>query len=74
MSRVLYVALKEPEVIARCGAEHVGISTLETLPCGGMRLVCKSTDGAALMGRKLKTHLMKGEPVREARRPRSSLW
>lgn len=74
MSRVLFVALDEKQVTARCEAENVGISALESLPKGGVRLVCMSSDGAALMLRKLKSHMIGGEAVRHLHRPRKPLW
>jgi hypothetical protein len=70
MSRVLLIALDEREVVARCLAENVGISALERLSSGGVRLVCMSSEGAAAMTRTFKSHLMDGEVTRERfRRP-----
>jgi len=74
MSRVLLVALEEGEVVAKCLAAKVGISALERLPGGGVRLVCMSTDGAAQMSRKLKRILIDGEVERQRHRPASPLW
>ena len=74
MSRVLLVNLAEGEVVAHCLAQKVGISAIERLPAGGVRLVCMSGDGAAIMTRKLKSHLIKTPVVRTAHRPRSPLW
>jgi hypothetical protein len=74
MSRVLLVSLDEGAVIAKCLAEKVGISAIERLPQGGVRLVCMSSDGAAVMTRKLKSHLIAGTVVRERHRPASPLW
>jgi hypothetical protein len=74
MSRVLLVALEEGEVVAKCLAAKVGISALERLPGGGVRLVCMSTDGAAQMSRKLKRNLIDGEVVWQRHRPASPLW
>ena len=74
MSRVLFVSLDEGKVVARCLAEKVGISTIERLPGGGVRLVCKSSDGAALMARKLKSHLIGDNVPREKFRPACPLW
>lgn len=74
MSRALNVGLDENTVKARCGAEHVGISAMEALPGGGVRLVCMSMDGAETMRRKFKAHLIKGEVSRERHRPRTPLW
>jgi len=53
--------LDEGTVVARCLAENVGISAIERLPAGGVRLVCMSQDGAELMRRKFKSKLIGGE-------------
>jgi hypothetical protein len=74
MSRVLFLKLSETQVTSRCIAEDVGISALERLPKGGVRLVCMSSDGAAIMAHKLKSYLIGGEAVRELHRPRKTLW
>ena len=74
MSRVLLVGLDEGRVVAGCAAENVGISTIERLPSGGVRLVCNSMDGAARMARKFKPHLIDGVVTRERHRPTTPLW
>lgn len=74
MSRVLLVDLDAAEVTKRCASDEVGISTLEPLTSGGVRLVCNSSYGAALMTRKLKGHLIEGEVTRERHRPAKPLW
>jgi len=74
MSRVLLVALSPQQVEDRCRAENVGISALEQLATGGVRLVCMSRDGAARMTLALKRHLIEGEVTRERHRPRTPLW
>jgi hypothetical protein len=74
MSRALFVSLDEGQVVARCSAEKVGISAIERLPGGGVRFVCMSSDGAALMARKLKPHLIADTVTREKHRPASPLW
>jgi hypothetical protein len=74
MSRVLLVNLDEGQVVARCLAQKVGISALEHLATGGVRLVCMSSDGAARMTRNLKGHLIQGVVTRERHRPRTPLW
>lgn len=68
MSRVLLVALDERQVTAKCLAEKVGISALEGLPGGGVRLVCMSADGAAHMQLKFQSHLINGTVTRERHR------
>lgn len=74
MSRALFVSLTEDAVVAKCLSEDVGISTIERLPAGGVRLVCMSIEGAAHMTRKFKTHLMKDTATRERHRPVRPLW
>lgn len=74
MSRVLFVALDESKVVASCVAAKVAISAIERLPSGGVRLVCMSGDGAAVMSRKLKPHLIAGNVEREPHRPVRPLW
>ena len=49
MSRVLFVALDEGQVVAKCLNAKVGVSAIEHLPGGGVRLVCRSSDGTARM-------------------------
>ena len=74
MSREMFIKLDEGEVMKRCLAENVGVSAIERLPNGGVRLVCMSTDGAATMFRKLKTHLIAGAVDRQKHRPNRLLW
>jgi hypothetical protein len=74
MSRTVYLAMDEGAVVARCLADKVGISAIEKLPNGGIRLVCMSGDGAARIRQKLKKQLIEGEVVRERHRPRRPLW
>ena len=73
MSRVMFVSLDEGDVVARCLASKVGISAIEHLPAGGVRLVCMSGDGAELMRKKLKQHLMTGPIPRHPLRPGPSV-
>ncbi|HET9811975.1 MAG TPA: hypothetical protein VFP53_09845 [Sphingomicrobium sp.] len=74
MSRALFVSLREGDVVARCLAAKVGISSIEDLPLGGVRFVCMSGDGAATMRKKLKSHLLPDDVVRQSHRPSSSIW
>ena len=74
MSRMLLVALDEGQVVASCRTENVAISTIERLQSGGVRLVCKSMDGAACMARKFEGYLIDGVVTRERRRPTTPLW
>ena len=74
MSRALLINLDEGQVVAECLKEKVRISAIERLASGGVRLVCNSSEGAGTMMRKLKSHLINGEVVRERHRPITPLW
>ena len=74
MSRELFVTLDEGAVVNHCLKEKVGISAIERLPAGGVRLVCMSVDGAATMFRKLKPYLIQGAVTRQQHRPNRLLW
>ncbi|WP_028970501.1 hypothetical protein [Sphingomonas sp. URHD0057] len=75
MSRTLYLSLDEGKVVARCLKEKVGVSAIERLPRGGVRLVCMSSDGAERIRRALKSHLLDEDGVaRERHRPSTPLW
>jgi len=74
MSRVVHLSLDEGVVVIRCLSEKVGISAIESLPEGGVRLVCNSADGAALIRRKLKKYLIGDDVQREPHRPATGMW
>lgn len=74
MDRSLFLAMPEDEVAAKCLTAKVGISVIESLPQGGVRLVCTSMVGADAMRRKLKSRLLKGDVARTALRPAGPLW
>jgi len=70
----MYVSLPEEDALAKCRAQDVGVSVVERLPAGGVRLVCMSSDGAAVMREKFKRHLITGEVTRARTRPQTPLW
>ena len=70
----MYVKMDEGAVSAACAKQDVGISAMEKLPDGGVRLVCMSSDGAETMRTKFKRHLINGEVTRERVRPSRPLW
>jgi hypothetical protein len=75
MSRSLYLRIDEGRAVAECLKRQVGISAIERLPAGGVRLVCMSSDGAERMRKALKSDLLDGEVVaRERHRPSTPLW
>jgi len=74
MSRALNRSMTEAEVIQHCTDKNIGISALEKLPDGGVRLVCMSSSGAAQIRSKLKARVMADDVRRERFRPISPLW
>jgi hypothetical protein len=74
MSRAVLLSMTEAQVLAKCEAANVGVSAIEKLHSGGVRLVCSSTAGAELIRKTLKAHLMTGEVTRERHRPSHSTW
>jgi len=75
MSRAVYLDLEEGNVIAQCLKQRVGVSAIERLPSGGVRLVCKSAEDAERIRAVLTAHLLDEDGVaRERHRPRTPLW
>ncbi len=74
MSRALYLAMSEGDALARCKTDGVGVSCIEALPTGGVRLVCMSVDDAIRLRHRLKSKLIKGDIVRARHRPRAPIW
>lgn len=74
MSRIVHLSLEEGVVLIRCTSERVGVSAIERLPGGGVRLVCMSGEGANLIRRKLKRYVIDGEVTRELLRPVTGTW
>ena len=74
MSRAILLSMDEREAIAHCLKANVGVSAIENLVSGGVRLVCMSGSGAELIRKTLKKHLIDGEVARERYRPRTPHW
>lgn len=74
MSRVLHLRMSQDAAADHCNARKIGVSALETLPSGAIRLVCMSNDGAERARKSLKTKLIKGDMIRERHRPTKPLW
>lgn len=74
MSRVVFLRLDEGRVVAECLKRKVGVSAIERLPWGGVRLVCMSSLGADQMRSTLKKQLIKGMVPRQKHRPDRPLW
>ena len=71
---MLLLSMTEREAVSKCADAKVGVSAIERLLSGGVRLVCMSTAGADTMRKTLKKHLIVGEVVRERHRPRHTSW
>lgn len=74
MSRAINLSMSENAVIERCRSAGVGVSALESLPGGGVRLVCMSSDGAETIRQALKSKVIVGDRAREKFRPATPLW
>ncbi|GAA3888777.1 hypothetical protein GCM10022276_04870 [Sphingomonas limnosediminicola] len=74
MSRAIYLSLDEGVVVIRCLSEAVSISTIESLPGGGVRVVCASSEGAERIRRKLHEYILDDDATRHRHRPTTPLW
>ena len=74
MSRVLFLNMSETAAMDFCKTKAVGVSAIEKLSSGGIRLVCMSSDGAEKARTGLKAKLIKGDVTREKFRPSRPLW
>lgn len=74
MSREILVAMSEAEVAAKCLAAKVGVSVIERIPAGGVRLVCMSASGAETMRKTFKAKIIDGVVIREKLRPDRPYW
>ena len=74
MSRVLFLNMSESAAMDYCKGKSVGVSAVEKLTSGGVRLVCMSSDGAEKARTGLKSKLIKGDVTREKFRPSRPLW
>ena len=74
MSRVLLLDMSTQAATDECVKLDVGVSALEALPAGGVRLVTMSSYGASQLRTKLKSKLLKGDVLRARHRPTRPLW
>jgi len=70
----MQLALTERQAFDLCAKQQVGVSTIEALPGGGVRLVCCSTSGAEIVRLKARSKIMKVEEARQKHRPATPLW
>lgn len=66
MSRAVHLSMTETETRDHCTAKSIGVSVIEPLPDGGVRLVCNSSEGAEMIRKRLKPKLIKGAVRRNA--------
>ncbi len=72
MSRCINLLLSEADARKHCTQSGVGVSVIEPLASGGVRLVCMSNDGAEQIRHDLKSKIIDGEIIRARIRPRGS--
>ena len=68
MSRAMNVSVTEAEVTALCTDLGISTTAIEALLPSGTRVVCRTSEGSAVLRNKLRTKIIEG-PVRRA--PRS---
>ena len=74
MSRVVLLSMTEGEAVTKCLEAKVGVSAIERLTSGGVRLVCMSSEGAQLIRKKFKARVIQGQAIRERHRPVKPMW
>jgi hypothetical protein len=74
MSRAMNLSISQSDVMSLCAQRKIGISAIEELPGGGVRLVCMSSSGAQELRSKCKGKLLDGDLRRTAHRPVKPLW
>ena len=74
MSRVINLSMAEEDVRELCRKSDIGVSSLEVLQSGGVRLVTSSSDGAEKIRKKLKSKLVRGDVERTPVNPRTWPW
>lgn len=74
MSRVINLAMGESDARHQCDSRGIGVSTIETLPDGGVRLVCMSMEGAETIRSRLKSKMIVGDVRRYKLTTRRGAW
>lgn len=74
MSRAINLNLSEADAREQCSTRSIGVSAIEALPDGGVRLVCMSSEGAALLRRRLKSQIIPDTARRTANSTRRLPW
>lgn len=65
-NRATNLTMTEAEAIAKCNALGVGISVVEPLASGGVRLVCTTMAGAETLREKCKKQVIRTTVTRTA--------
>ncbi len=74
MSRAINLNLSEADAREQCSTRSIGVSAIESLPDGGVRLVCMSSEGAALLRRRLKSQIISDDARRTTNGSRRLPW
>ncbi len=74
MSRVINLSMAEADVREQCRKSDIGVSSLEVLQSGGVRLVTSSSDGAEKIRKKLKSKIVHGDVQRTPASPKTWPW
>jgi hypothetical protein len=74
VSRVVNLSMPEADVREMCRKGDIGVSALEVLQSGGVRLVTSSVDGAEKIRKKAKSKLVHGDVERTPTTPRTRPW
>lgn len=64
MSRALNLDASQEDVLATCERKNAPITQIEILASGGTRVVLKSADDAAIIGRHYKGRVIEGPVAR----------
>ena len=74
LNRVINLDMDASDALDHCRAKDVGVSAVEALPGGGIRLVCMSVSGAETIRRRLKANLLGEDAPRHKLRSRRGAW
>lgn len=67
MSRAMNLNATETEVVDTCAQHNVATTTVESLLPAGTRVVCQTSEGAAILRKKMKAKLIVGSVKRSPR-------
>ena len=74
MNRVINLNMKASDVVDHCHSKDIGVSAIEALPGGGIRLVCMSVSGAETIRRRLKSKMLGEDVPRHKLRSQRGAW